>query len=465
MPALTRVSNEIWSEIASFLPRHDLRNLLLVPHVLSSIASRILFRDVRLQFGTTQCDDDQPAASEEIDKWHAQRNADILIRLVSDTEYAGLVKSLSVRVRDDGSSMNSFQIAMLANVLPKLTNLKVFRCHLEYDALRWLLGVLEKSHPKLQGLVIRSNCLLPALPSLHHLTRFVYSGALDRAFESDFDGFLSSQTVALHTLVIDLAHPYPASFLPAVHLRNLYLTLTIYNADFLSQILENGRQLEVLRLEVNHGCVLSTVFRAHAGPHLLPSLRKFSFVLTGAISNSPDPDLFPAVAEFVRGFPMLEALCISNTHFVTGFGYDAAVWGVLPSLINLRTLLIDMPKDLSPALSAWLIPRSVTVLHLQVAKHATINISRLWPGLPSGLKFLAFPASPSEIQNLLHSGLPALRVVRLPESDLYTIQGTENERELERWPALRWRYYFDDFLEQLDLEELRFLYPKLSWVW
>lgn len=43
---------------------------------------------------------------------------------------------------------------MVANVLPKLTNLKVFRCQMGNDALISLLGVLEKSHPKLQGLII-----------------------------------------------------------------------------------------------------------------------------------------------------------------------------------------------------------------------------------------------------------------------------------------------------------------------
>jgi len=86
---------------------------------------------------------------------------------------------------------------MLANVLPKLTNLKVFRCHLDSDASKWLLGVLEKSHPKLQGLVIQycflivdqivphgifladqivssrlfpHSIILPGLPSAVHLT-------------------------------------------------------------------------------------------------------------------------------------------------------------------------------------------------------------------------------------------------------------------------------------------------------
>ena len=170
MPGLPRFSNEIWSEIATFLPRRDLRSLLLIPHVLSSIASRLLFRDVCLQFGTAQFDTGYSEGATEIDKWHARRSADILIRLVSDTEYAGLVRSLSVRAPEEGQSMTSFQtgafvlfvksqclivmIAMLASVLPKLTNLKVFRCQMGNDALISILGVLEKSHKKLQGLVI-----------------------------------------------------------------------------------------------------------------------------------------------------------------------------------------------------------------------------------------------------------------------------------------------------------------------
>lgn len=216
----------------------------------------------------------------------------------------------------------------------------------------------------------------PPLPALHHLNRFVYSGASDSALVN-VDGFLSAQTVALHTLVIRHSQRYPASFLPASNLRNLYLTLSISTADFLSQLLTHGRQLETLRLEVDleHGCVLSTVFRSYAKPNSFPMLQKLSFVLMGAPHNFSDPDLFPAIAEFVRGYGVLYALCISNTFDLPGFGYDASIWGVLPSLVNLRTLLIDVPKDMPPALLAWLIPRGVTVLDLQVARQATVDIN------------------------------------------------------------------------------------------
>ncbi|KAI9452394.1 hypothetical protein F5148DRAFT_1236194 [Russula earlei] len=458
MPAHMRFSNEIWSEITSFLPRRDLRSLLLIPHSAP-------FRDVCLQFGTALSDTGQSQDVAEINKWHAQRSADILIRIVSNTEYAGLIKSLSVRA--DGPDMNSFQTALLAKVLPKLSNLKVFRCQLDKDALVSLLSVLEKSHPKLQGLVIDlPNYCLPPLPTFHYLTRFVSSGAIDSA-GANVDSFLSAQTVALHTLAIRLSHRPPTSFLPTGNLRNLYLTLGICDSDFLTQLLANGRQLEALRLDikVDHGSQLSTVFRAYAGSDSLPSLRKLSFVLTTGTRNYADPDLFPAVVEFVRGFRMLEALCISNPGDLDGFGYDAVVWGVLSSLVNLRALSIDIPTDLPPALSAWIIPRGVTVLDLRVAKDATADIGKLWLGLPSGLKFLAFPVSRSDIHEFLYDGLPALRLVRLRSGKLYTVHGEGNKRELERWPDRRERYYFDDYLEQLDLGELRFLYPRFAWVW
>ena len=142
-------------------------------------------------------------------------------------------------------------------------------------------------------------------------------------------------------------------------------------------MLTHGPQLETLRLEVDleHGCVLSTVFRSYAKPNSFPTLRKLSFVLMGAPHNFGDPDLFPAIAEFVRGYGMLDALCISNTFDLPGFGYDASIWGVLPSLVNLRTLLIDVPKDMPTALLAWLIPRGVTVLDLQIARQATIDLN------------------------------------------------------------------------------------------
>ncbi|KAH9067967.1 hypothetical protein EDB83DRAFT_2223030 [Lactarius deliciosus] len=465
-----RFSNEIWRDIASFLPRHDLRNLLLVPHVLSSIASQLLFRNVCLQFGTAQLESGFTEYAADVDKWHAQRSADILTRLVSDVAYAGLVRSLTIWAPEKTKNvLTSFQTAMLATVLPKLINLKVFRCQMSSEALGPLLEILQDSHPDLRGLAIASTTSSPPpFPALRSLNRFVYSGENDGALLA-VDSFLHTQTVALHTLVIHHTQIYPAPFLPTSSLRNLFLTLSYSNAEFLSQLFAYGQELECLRLEVHleHSCMLSTVFRANAKSNSFPALRKLSFVLNTAASGFSDRDLFPAVAEFVRAHPLLDALCMSNTLRLPGFGYDAAIWGMLPSLSNLRTLSIDVPKDLHFALSAWLIPRGVTALELRVYRPATpvVDLTQLSPGLPSGLKFLSLPFAATEIQTLIHNGLPALRLVRLRDGSFYTVHTTDGEKELEQWPNRRERFYLDDYLEQLNCEELRFLYPKYSEPW
>jgi hypothetical protein len=227
-----------------------------------------------------------------------------------------------------------------------------------------------------------TNSSPPLFPALRSLNRFVYSGENNGALLT-VDGFLSTQTVALHTLVIHHTHVYPAPFLPTSSLRNLFLTLTFSKAEFLSQLFAHGQELECLRLEVNleSSCVLSTVFRAHAKSNSFPALRKLSFVLNTAATGLTDRDLFPAVAEFVRAHPMLDALCLSNVLRLSGFGFDAAIWGMLPSLTNLRTLSIDVPKDLHFALSAWLIPRGVTALELRVHRPGTtaVDLSVRYP--------------------------------------------------------------------------------------
>ncbi|KAI9431172.1 hypothetical protein H4582DRAFT_2010040 [Lactarius indigo] len=446
-----RFSNEIWRDIASFLPRHDLRNLLLVPHV-SCLGT------VCLQFGTAQLESGFTEVAADVDKWHAQRSADILTRLVSDVAYAGLVRSLTIwapeKTKNVLTSVPDRYVPMLATVLPKLINLKVFRCQMSSEALCPLLGILQDSHPDLRGLAIATTTSSPpSFPALRSLNRFVYSGENDGALLA-VDGFLHTQTVALHTLVIHHTQIYPAPFLPTSSLRNLFLTLTYSNPEFLSQLFAQGQELECLRLEVNleQGCMLSTVFRANAKSNSFPALRKLSFVLNTAASGFSDWDLFPAVAEFVRAHPMLDALCMSNTLRLPGFGYDAAIWGMLPSLSNLRTLSIDVPKDLHFALSAWLIPRGVTALELRVYRPATPVVDLTVTGLSS----LSLPFAPTEIQTLIHNSLPALRLMRLRDGSFYTVHTTDDRRE---------RFYFDDYLEQLNCEELRFLYPKYSEPW
>ena len=104
-PPLAHLSNEIWWEIASFLPRRDLRSLVSVPHALSLIARQLLFRDVSLRLGSKSDTQGQAFDPVEMDKWHARRSAEILCHLVSYPARASQVRSLTVicDVGDNGT--------------------------------------------------------------------------------------------------------------------------------------------------------------------------------------------------------------------------------------------------------------------------------------------------------------------------------------------------------------------------
>ena len=103
-------SYEIWWEIASFLPRRDLRSLVSVPHALSSIARQLLFRDVSLQLGSFESDEQHPV---ETEKWHARRSAKILCHLVSHPARASQVRSLTVYATNDtGDYLSSYFIGV-----------------------------------------------------------------------------------------------------------------------------------------------------------------------------------------------------------------------------------------------------------------------------------------------------------------------------------------------------------------
>jgi len=202
---------------------------------------------------------------------------------------------------------------------------------------------------------------------------------------SDIQQFLTTQGDALHTLIINnrSAH-YLDSPLFISNLRNLHLSLTITSVDCLNQLLEGGRKLESLQLEVfSNVRGISKAFRPHPGQGSFPVLREFAFIFLGVeyddngngdVGEDEDPDLFPAVAEVVRGHPMLEALCLScrqGSENPEAFGYTAAIWGVLPSLVCLRTLSMDVPEDLSSALGGWLVPRTVVALEVRVYEEAS----------------------------------------------------------------------------------------------
>ena len=99
-----RLSPEIWRQVASHLPRRDLKTLLQIPHVLSRIAFELVFARIDLHIGLCRIskedsqhdlsDPDNPSVA--LEKRLAQRTADIVARIVLDPNFAKLIKTVRI---------------------------------------------------------------------------------------------------------------------------------------------------------------------------------------------------------------------------------------------------------------------------------------------------------------------------------------------------------------------------------
>ncbi|KAJ3937338.1 MAG: hypothetical protein NXY57DRAFT_1107277 [Lentinula lateritia] len=444
-------SVEIWREIASLLPRRDLKTLLFVPNSLSRIASQLLFRKLDLHFS-----DFSDIAEEEADSWrtpllsanirdqsnrHAQRTADILTRVITDASFASVVRTLRIfSFRSDKDGWSSFQIGILSNALPKLINLRNAHITAPIDGTMPILQILQTSHPRLSGLTLQipNGSLGLSTLTLQHLTHFAYeasyvpssAGGSDPSSSASSESetlseFLSQNRGTLRTLCIE----NPASTFPAtssISIRNLthigYMgQLPVTSSQLIPDLLTHGRQLECLNLTVLLDCALSPYFRSLSTS--LPFLRHFTLCIAGSVSRQlNDRDLLPSIADFLRNRRDLKtlSLTVGGGEFVLrSTGFDASIWGVLPSLTSLLGLTITYPKDLAPGLGAWLIPRTVVSLTLDGFAAASLReplifLTQLRPGIPTGLLFitladfpLPFPAQVVEV------GFPMVRLIRM----------------------------------------------------
>ncbi|KAI0298284.1 hypothetical protein BC826DRAFT_967455 [Russula brevipes] len=320
-----------------------------------------------------------------------------------------------------------FFMAMLTGILPKLVNLTAFRCRMDSNTVIQVLEILEKSHPELEELFISLDSPTPlSLPKFGHLIGFAFENDDDSCTLPNIQTFLIAHAVALRTLIIkNKLEPLDAP-LSINNLSDLSLYLTISRAHCVRLLLENGQQLEGLELELSS---------------------------EGCDADRDDPDLFLAVAEIVRGHPMLEVLSMMCKESGR-FGYDASIWGVIPSLVHLRALSMDVPENMPSGLCGWLVPRTVVALALELGSTG-INYDELIPGLPTGLKFLALPELEDLGNNL--SLLPALRLVSTSDrSRFQTVCPTDGK--ITDLGVRQGGYYMRDWLVQLDCEEAKFTY-------
>ncbi|KAG6840008.1 hypothetical protein C0991_009640 [Blastosporella zonata] len=471
-----RFSVEIWREIALYLPRHDLKALLFIPRAISRIASQILFRTLDLHFGEVETveedrSDQWTHTSVEVkddDVIHARRSADILTRIIVDPEFASAVRTLRiyapVRDRDGGLA---FQTGMLTNALPNLKNLRNVYISAGVEGIMPVLRVLQTSTPRLRGLSLNS----PDGPTdLHvefmNLASFSYSTS--GGSTNQLQSFLTQNRDFLRTLYIDNPHwVFPTNSVSIRNLTHFHFTGHVpVNNQLFADILANGRQLEYLSLCCSLDGPTSQQFRAtyHAYGTVLPFLRHFAFSVTAVHRRLADRDLFPAIADFLRGRQQLRSLVLTalDESVQRAVGLDAAIWGVLPSLISLRGLKITYPSNLSPGLASWLIPRTILALEL-VLDHVPLSsrdpvpfLEQLRTGMPATMRYISLPdlLPLRNISAIVGHGFPMVRVVRVGKNYFSILRGEDGSlEEVEPFPKLTVAYHRVEWLEGRGCED------------
>ncbi|CAL1698561.1 unnamed protein product [Somion occarium] len=452
IPGQPRFSTEIWRQIALWLPRRDLKTLLLVPHVLSRIASQLLFRKIDLHFGS--------------DKWDSQRSADILTRIITDSAFANLVRTLRIFVPGRDVVPMTFQTGMLANALPKLSNLRNVHCSMRWKDMYSFLRILETINHRIYGLSLMPSDGTGELrfPKFKHITQFSYSA--NGGNPAEVYEFLARNKGSIRTINLqNLNWSFPSDVISIRNLTHLdFLGTFQTDSHALADILSNGHQLESLRLQCMLECSASVQFRDF--PKALPFLRHFSLSLLGYRVN--DYDFFPAISDFLRGRTELRTLQLivpSADYAHRRLGYDANVWGVLPSLTHLQSLSATLPKDVAAAVAMWLVPRSVQSLSLHSisSEDVVAYVSQLRPGLPPSLKFIGiFQSQIDDVAAVIEHGFPTVRLARIDE-DYYTVTRpaapASGQVKLEEWPKARTRYNAKEWLEWFECEDAEWRDP------
>lgn len=487
-----RFSIEIWREIAFFLPRRDLKSLLFVPHAISKVASQLLFRELDLHFGElkySHTDDEDDWGSHEAyaraddGARHAQRSADILTRIIVDPAFAHCVRTLRIfaSTRDGGLA---FQTGMLTNALPKLVNLRNVHISSGAEGLPPVLRILQSTNPRLRGLSLQSPDYPTDLSFLdfRYISHFTYTSPpvptqtnSSTLAYSSLQNVVSSNRTTLRTInLLTPSWPFPSHSMSIRNLTRIHFAGTFpahqssstsshsgtsgpyIQPQVISELIEHGRQLESLSIDCTllESTTLSAQFRTDPvppiHPHPLPFLRHFAFAVRALGRRTADKDLFPAITSFLRGRYQLQTLqlivdttpssaygsggVVSSSN-LEAVGYDASIWGLLPSLGGLKAVRMTYPRDLAPGLAGWLIPRSVTALGMEIgAQRLSAGLdgapgsaagigpdvvtffAQLKPGLPPHLRFVYLndiPISTRIVHAIVEHGFPMVRVIRV----------------------------------------------------
>lgn len=480
-----RFSIEVWTQIALFLPKRDLKSLLLVPHPVSRIASQLLFREIDLHLTPlhepTGIDsgvsfDDASDVDRDLDNWHHQRSADILTRILVDPQFAGQIRTLGIHAAShDLSQSLAFQVGMLLNALPKLSNLRKVHCSGSKNLILRAVRCMHKCIPKIQelSLELADPSVDIDIPRFKHLTHFSLTS--EGGDPTTTHIFIAQSRDTLRALAIqNSCWHFPADALSLRQLSNLefggHLTTEMF-----SEILSNGYQLDSLKLSGSLECSPSPLFRQHRSA--LPFLRHIHIRITSLNRHVQDRDLCPSISEFVRHRTQLRTYhlflpCGAENRRI---GFDASAWGVLPALSQLRSLAMTIPGDLSLGLAGWLVPRNVSALVLDMEGAAVDVVSflkQIRPGIPTSLKYVGITNMRiRSAQVVVEHGFPQVRVVAIGQNVWSVIKGRSAEFgssdalragrsveeagqvsdiSVEQWPYRRVRFHRKEWLELME---------------
>ncbi|KAG1851091.1 hypothetical protein DFJ58DRAFT_792972 [Suillus subalutaceus] len=452
-----RFSAEVRREIALYLPKRDLKSLL-----------SLIFREIDLHFTASpepsRADDRYRGVhgsrdEQELDAWHYQRSADIFTRILVDPVFASQVRSLSIyAVVSDTSHTLAFQTGLNVNqLLPKLCNLRSAHCSGNTDLINRVLETMcaYRLYSLSINLVNRSGDI--DIPPFKHITHF--SITAEGGNSTSTHDFISQSHDSLRSLVIKNANwTFPTDVISIRHLTIIEFE-GCFSADsqVFSEILSTGHQLESLTLSGVLECTPSAMFRLYRSS--LPFLTHFALKIVSLHRHVTDRDLVPAISEFLRDRKHLHSfhLIVPSTDH-RRIGFDASAWGVLPSLINLRSLCITYPRDLSPSLAGWLIPRSVRALTMEImvppAEDLLLFINQLHPGVPPLLTFVGMSNFPiRSVINVIDHGFSNVRLVRIDECVCSIIRSDDGSIEIKQWPYRRIKYHTAAWLESLRCED------------
>ncbi|KAG1873228.1 hypothetical protein F4604DRAFT_1881016 [Suillus subluteus] len=455
-----RFSAEVWREIALYLPKRDLKSLLSVPHALSRIASQLIFREIDLHFTASpepsRADDRYRGVhgsrdEQELDAWHYQRSADIFTRILVDPVFASQVRSLSIyAVVSHTSHTLAFQTGMLINSLPKLCNLRSAHCSGNTDLINRVLETMCASNHCLYSLSINlvNHSGDIDIPPFKHITHFSITAEGDNSTSTH--DFISQSPDSLRSLVIKNANwTFPTDVISIRHLTIIeFEGCFSAHSQVFSEILSTGHELESLTSSGVLECIPSATFRLYRSS--LPFLTHFALKIVSLHRHVTDRDLVPAISEFLRDRKHLHSfhLIVPSTDH-RRIGFDASAWGVLPSLINLRSLCITYPRDLSPSV------RALTMeIMVPPAEDLLLFINQLHPGVPPLLKFVGMSNFPiRSVINVIDHGFSNVRLVRIDECVCSIIRSDDGSIEIEQWPYQRIKYHTAAWLESLGCED------------